>query len=54
MLKRLFKEEKGQDMIEYALLAALISVFLIIVLPKVAGAIEDVFKDVVKALGGTP
>jgi Flp pilus assembly pilin Flp len=54
MLKRLLFEEKGEDMIEYALLVSLIAIFLIIILPKVATAIEDVFKDVVKALGGTP
>jgi len=52
MLKRLFKEEKGQDMIEYALLAALIAVVVIIVLPRLATAISGVFNSISGKLGG--
>jgi len=52
MLKRLFFEEKGEDMIEYALLAALIAIALIVFLPSVATAIKGVFQDVITALNG--
>jgi pilus assembly protein Flp/PilA len=51
MLKRLFFEEKGEDMIEYALLAVLIAIALIAFLPNVATAIQAVFQRVIDALG---
>ncbi len=47
-------EDRGQDLIEYALLAALIAVALIAVLLLVAPEIEKVFSNVVSALGTTP
>ena len=49
-LRNLFKDERGQDMIEYALLSSLIAVFLITVLLLVGPAIADVFQAVVDAL----
>jgi len=50
MLKNLHKEESGQDLIEYALIAALISVALAGTLPAVATAITGVFTSVETAL----
>lgn len=45
-----FKDESGQDLIEYALLAALISVATVASLSPVATAISTVFSEVVSAL----
>ena len=50
MLKRLFKEEKGQDMVEYALLAALIAVVAITILTTLGGKIVAVFTTISDAL----
>ena len=49
-LRAELEAEEGQDLIEYALLAFLISVALATVLPGVATAITNVFNDVVTAL----
>jgi pilus assembly protein Flp/PilA len=45
--------EDGQDMIEYALLAALISIVAIAVIILVGPYISNLFQDVVSALGNT-
>jgi Flp pilus assembly pilin Flp len=43
MMKRLWKEEEGQDLIEYVLLIALIALASASVFPSVASAISGVF-----------
>ncbi len=43
LLKRLVREEQGQDVIEYALLAAGISVVLIPLIPGFGAAIGDAY-----------
>jgi pilus assembly protein Flp/PilA len=44
------REERGQDLVEYALLAALISVACITMMSKVATGISTVFSRVVSSL----
>jgi len=43
LLKRLVREEKGQDVIEYALLAAAISVVAIPIVPATGTYLETVY-----------
>lgn len=50
MLKNLHKEESGQDLIEYALIAALIAVTLVAGLNGLATKIQTVFTNVGTAL----
>jgi len=50
MTSRLEREE-GQDMIEYALLAALISIVAIAVIILIGPYLKNLFQDVVNALG---
>jgi pilus assembly protein Flp/PilA len=50
---RLFNREEGQDMIEYALLAALISIAAIAVIILVGPELKNLFQDVVNALQKT-
>ena len=52
LLARLEREE-GQDMIEYALLAALISIVAIAIILLVGPYLKNLFQDVVNALGTT-
>jgi pilus assembly protein Flp/PilA len=47
---RAMKEERGQDLVEYALLAALISVACITAMGNVATAIKAVFAYIVTTL----
>jgi Flp pilus assembly pilin Flp len=47
------EKEEGQDMIEYALLAALISIVAIAVILLIGPYLVDLFQDVVNALGTT-
>jgi pilus assembly protein Flp/PilA len=44
------EREEGQDMIEYALLAALISIVAIAVIILVGPYLQNLFQDVVNAL----
>ncbi len=53
LLKRLFREEEGQGLVEYALIIALIAVVLILSLTNVGTAIRDKFNDIISGLGGT-
>ena len=50
---RLFKDESGAGMVEYALLVALIGVLLIATLIALAGGIQAAMNTVIVALGGT-
>jgi len=52
MLKRLFFEEKGEDLVEYALLLALIAIVVIVsgVLPGIGDAVSAVYQDIIDAL----
>jgi len=52
LLKRLVQEEAGQDVIEYALLAAGISIAVIPALPTLAAAVNAVYGRVEVALNG--
>jgi Flp pilus assembly pilin Flp len=53
LASRLASREEGQDMIEYALLAALISIVAIAVILLIGPYLKDLFQDVVNALGTT-
>ena len=50
MFMRLWKEEEGQDLTEYALLLALIAVSCVTVLGQLATAIQGVFTTAVGKL----
>ncbi len=50
---RLFKDESGAGMVEYALLVALIGVLLIATLLALAGGIDAAMTSAIEALGGT-
>jgi pilus assembly protein Flp/PilA len=47
----LTQREEGQDMIEYALLAALISIVAIAIIILIGPYLKDLFQDVVNGLG---
>ena len=50
MVAELLNREEGQDMIEYALLAALISIVAIAIIVLVGPYLKDLFQDVVNGL----
>jgi pilus assembly protein Flp/PilA len=50
---RIAEREEGQDMVEYALLAALISIVAIAIILLLGPYIQNLFQDVVNALGTT-
>ena len=51
IMTRLSEREEGQDMVEYALLAALISIVAIAIIILVGPYLKDLFQDVVNGLG---
>jgi pilus assembly protein Flp/PilA len=51
MVAGLTRREEGQDMVEYALLAALISIVAIAIILLVGPYLDNLFSDVVNALG---
>lgn len=50
MLRRFFKDESGQGMVEYALIIALIAIVVIAVLSALSGSITKVFEGSSDAL----
>ena len=52
LLKRLFREEEGVTLIEYGLIAALIAVVAIVALRAAGVAVDNIFNQIVDALGG--
>lgn len=52
LIERLTTREEGQDMIEYALLAALISIVAIAVIILIGPKLTGIFGNVVNGLGG--
>jgi len=53
LMIRLWKEEEGQDLTEYALLLVLISLAAIASMSKLASAISDAFGNASSNLSGT-
>lgn len=49
-LRNLLKSEKGQDLIEYALLVVFIAIIVMVVLPLVGTQISTVFFNIKSAL----
>lgn len=51
LIGRLNGREERQDMVEYALLAALISIVAIAIISLIGPYLKDLFQDVVNGLG---
>ena len=49
-LKKLIREESGQDMVEYALLAAFISIVAIVTIRNIGPLVDAVYQNVQGAL----
>jgi pilus assembly protein Flp/PilA len=45
LMKRLWKEEEGQDLVEYALLVVLISLAAVTAMKGLANGISDAFQN---------
>ena len=52
LIARFVRDEEGQDLIEYSLLAALISVVCIEILRTLGGDINDLFTTISGAVAG--
>jgi pilus assembly protein Flp/PilA len=52
LVNRFVREEEGQDLIEYSLLAALIAVACILAMNTLAGQINGIFARIGDALAG--
>jgi pilus assembly protein Flp/PilA len=52
MLKRLWKEEEGQDLIEYALLVALIALICATAFPAIGATLNGIFVKANTCLSG--
>jgi len=48
-----WRDEEGQDLVEYALLIALVAIAAIAFIPGLTNAIGDVFSRIAQALSGT-
>ena len=53
LLRRLWKDEQGQDLIEYALLVALIALAAVAVFPAIGKSINTIFVNANNCLTGT-
>lgn len=54
LIKRLWHEEEGQDLTEYALLLVLIALALVTTIPTFAAALKSIFTNATNALSTTP
>jgi pilus assembly protein Flp/PilA len=52
-VKRLWQEEKGQDLVEYAMVAALIALASVAALNNVAGLLTNAFTNAVANMSST-
>lgn len=50
MFMRLFREERGQDIVEYALLASLISIFALATIQLIGPLLVTIYQAIVTAL----
>ncbi len=50
MLSKLFRDQKGQDMVEYALLASFISIVAIATLRLIGPLVDGIYQDIQAAL----
>jgi Flp pilus assembly pilin Flp len=50
MLFKLIRDEKGQDMVEYALLASFISIVAIATLRLIGPLVDGIYQDIEDAL----
>ena len=46
MWKRLYKDESGQDLVEYALAAGLVAVAAVAVMPTLSSVVSNVFSKI--------
>jgi len=53
ILKRLWREEQGQDLIEYALVASLLALSCVAALNNVAGLLTTAFSNAVTNMSST-
>jgi pilus assembly protein Flp/PilA len=53
LVEKLFREEEGQGLVEYALIIGLVSVALVVALGFLQEDIAKVFSDIGKKMGGT-
>lgn len=53
IMKRLFTEEEGQGMVEYALIIAVISLVIVAMSDGVSTAITNMWTDVTNSINGT-
>jgi len=54
MLKRLVREESGQDLIEYALLAGFISLVAVVAITNVGTGVNQVYGNIQTQVGNIP
>ena len=54
LFRRLYTEEEGQGLVEYALIIGLISLVIIVAGEKIGAAIKVIFEKIQAALEGAP
>jgi pilus assembly protein Flp/PilA len=53
IMRRLFKEEEGQGLVEYALIIGLISLVVIVAGPAIYTALATTFNEIITGLKGS-
>jgi pilus assembly protein Flp/PilA len=51
-LRSLFRQEEGQDLLEYALLVALIALVCVVAITAAGANVNTIFERIAAALGG--
>lgn len=52
-MRNIFRNQKGQGMVEYGLIIGLVAVVLIVALTALSGSLEGIFTSITDALSGS-
>ena len=53
LVKKLWSDESGQGLVEYALIIALVSIVAVLALTALGGTVKGVFETINTKMGGT-
>jgi len=54
LLRMMWQDDEGQDLVEYALIAGLVSIIAVVAITAAGGSIKTIWTSISTALAGVP